>query len=353
MAVELHWGRYRLIFKTPAKTSRNILTTRPIIVLQLRDTETDAVGWGEVAPLTGLSPDDPEQIERWLGKNTVIDPENIPEAIPANCPALRFGLEMALMEMKAGKPHHPFPGKFTAGQEGIPINGLIWMNAIPAMEAQFHAKIEAGFTCLKMKIGALDIQEELSLLARIRDEYRDRNLEIRVDANGAFTLETVFPVLEKLAALNIHSIEQPLPPGNWNQMREVCRHSPIPIALDEECIGITEPALEAQLLDTIQPDYIILKPTFLGGFGAAGRWIKLAEARNSRWWVTSALESNIGLNALAQWTATLEVNRPQGLGTGTLFTNNFSSPLAIRGEKLRMNPKTGWNESQLQAALRG
>ncbi|NOZ74870.1 MAG: o-succinylbenzoate synthase [FCB group bacterium] len=353
MDIELRWARYRLIFKTPAETSRSILTTHQITVLQLRDIKTGTVGWGEVAPLPGLSPDDPDSTERWLLENTAINPETVLNTIQDNCPALRFGVEMALRELSASRPHILFPGPFTEGREGIPINGLVWMDEIPEMERQFRSKIEAGFTCLKMKIGARDIQEELKLLSRIRSDYDDLNLEIRVDANGAFSRDTVFPVLEKLAELDIHSIEQPLSPDDLTGLAEVCARSPIPIALDESCIGLNETSDRIRLLDEVNPAFIILKPTLLGGFSPCESWIELAKERNIGWWVTSALESNLGLNAIAQWTATLSVIRPQGLGTGMLYTNNFSSPLTIQGEKLWMNPKIHWDEKQFAAVIRG
>jgi o-succinylbenzoate synthase len=351
MSLELHWGTYRLYFRVPARTSRGALTHHDIYVVQLIDPQSGNMGWGEVAPLPGLSPDDPQVIEAWLSSHHEIESEDVLLSIPEQCPALLFGVEMALRDLQTHLPLTLFPGTFTAGKRGISINGLVWMSDVVTMEAQFQSKIDAGFTCLKMKIGALDITEELNLLARIRSRYSHRNLEIRVDANGAFSLETVFPVLDRLAELEIHSIEQPLPPGNWKDLKTVCAQSPIPVALDEECIGITDKAVQARLLDTVQPAFIILKPTLLGGFKAAERWISLAEARGIGWWVTSALESNLGLNAIAQWTASLHTTRFQGLGTGSLYTNNFSSPLFIQQGELWIDSETPWDEMQLQSVV--
>ncbi len=346
MAVRLNWGKHRLKFKAPAGTSRGFLTDHYIYILRLTNIGTGRTGWGETAPLPGLSPDDPGRIEDWLNHHSEF--EGIP-AIPDFLPALRFGLETAQRDLSQKDDMTLYPNDFTEGKRGIPINGLIWMSDILTMEKQFREKIAAGFTCLKMKIGAIDVDEELALLKRIREDYADKSLELRVDANGAFSIENVFPVLDHLAELNIHSIEQPLPAGDWEGLTEVCAKSPIPIALDESLIGITDLSDRIRLLETIKPKFIILKPTLLGGFSACESWIKLAEERSIGWWVTSALESNVGLNAIAQWTATLPIKRPQGLGTGSLYTNNFTSPLKIEKGALWMDNSQNWEMTQLQS----
>ena len=271
MAVRLNWGKHRLKFKAPAGTSRGFLTDHYIYILRLTNIGTGRTGWGETAPLPGLSPDDPGRIEDWLNHHSEF--EGIP-AIPDFLPALRFGLETAQRDLSQKDDMTLYPNDFTEGKRGIPINGLIWMSDILTMEKQFREKIAAGFTCLKMKIGAIDVAKELDLLKRIRNEFSNPNLELRVDANGAFSIDNVFPVLDHLAELNIHSIEQPLPAGDWEGLTEVCAKSPVPIALDESLIGITDLSDRIRLLETIKPKFIILKPTLLGGFSACESWIK-------------------------------------------------------------------------------
>ncbi|MGB2165189.1 MAG: o-succinylbenzoate synthase, partial [Flavobacteriaceae bacterium] len=235
-----------------------------------------------------------------------------------------------------------FPSSFTRGAEKIPINGLVWMGDHSFMKAQIDEKIAQGFDCIKLKIGALDFDDEYSLLEEIRKHYGPEQMMLRVDANGAFTPEGVMDKLQSLADLKIHSIEQPIAAGQADAMRELCIISPISIALDEELIGVIKKEDRSALLDKIMPQYLILKPSLLGGFQSCEEWIALAQERSIGWWVTSALESNVGLSAIAQWTFSLSVKNHQGLGTGSLFTNNFTSPLEVCNGHLNYDPNQNW-----------
>ena len=249
-------------------------------------------------------------------------------------PSIRFGIETALLDLKHGGTGMLFDTPFSKGKAGILINGLIWMGNPAYMMEQTEAKLLLGFKCLKMKIGAIGIEQELLFLRTLRDRFPVSQLELRVDANGAFMESEAIPILEQLASIHIHSIEQPLAAGGWEAMGRICRQSPIPIALDEELIGLYNSQERIEMLEIIRPQYIILKPSLLGGFQASQEWIQLASERNIGWWVTSALESNIGLNAIAQWASSFPLQMPQGLGTGALYTNNVPSRLCIRGEQL-------------------
>ena len=211
------------------------------------------------------------------------------------------------------------------------------------MKSQIRTKLDDGFDCIKIKIGALNFETELELIQSIRREFDANTIEIRVDANGAYSPNEALEKLKRLSDLDLHSIEQPIKQGQYNEMAQLCESSPLAIALDEELIGVHDVTKRKTLLETIKPEYIILKPTLIGGFSASQTWIDLAEKHNMGWWITSALESNIGLNAIAQWTYNLNVNRPQGLGTGMLFSNNFLSPLQINNGNLQYNPKIKWN----------
>jgi L-alanine-DL-glutamate epimerase-like enolase superfamily enzyme len=240
-----------------------------------------------------------------------------------------------------------YPSAFTNGSAAIKINGLIWMGTNAEMFQQIEKKLQEGFTCLKLKIGAINFEEEVSLLQYIRDNFSANILELRVDANGAFNVNEASEKLKLLSNFNLHSIEQPVKAGQYNTMASLCSISPLPIALDEELIGINSFNEKRNLLVTISPQYIILKPSLLGGFSACEEWITIANELNIGWWVTSALESNIGLNAIAQWTYTLKNTMPQGLGTGQLYTNNFDSPLTLRGEFLYHLPNINWQYNNL------
>jgi o-succinylbenzoate synthase len=277
----------------------------------------------------------------------LINTECDPDAIDLSAfPSIAFGIETALLDLKAKGSKILFQNDFSQSEKGIPINGLVWMGDKAFMQKQIREKIKNGYHCIKLKIAALDFNTELEILADIRKQFSPKDIEIRLDANGAFHATEALEKLEKLAKFEIHSIEQPIRQGQSNEMAELCMQSPIPIVLDEELIGIA-PADREQLLEKIKPAYIILKPSLLGGFNTCENWIRLAKTHNIDWWITSALESNIGLNAIAQWTYTLNSPLPQGLGTGQLYHNNIPSPLQIENAQLFYNPKEQWDLNTL------
>ena len=339
--------KYTLHFKQASGTSRGVYTTRDSWFIFLNDgTHT---GIGECAPLPDLSVDDLKKMSTKLLQVC----EEIGYFIQfaeelRTWPSIRFGLETALLDLKNGGQQQLFPSAFTRGEQGIPINGLIWMGAPEFMKQQVRAKLEAGFRCIKMKIGALDFETEFGLLKAIRDEFSPEEITLRVDANCAYSYQTALENLKRLSDLHIHSMEQPIETGRWNEMAELCSKSPVPIGLDEELIGISSRTDMQKLLETIHPAYLILKPSLLGGFAGCEKWIEQADKYGTGWWITSALESNIGLNAIAQWTFQLNAKGEQGLGTGQLFTNNFDSPLEIAGEQLWYRPGKGWKFGDLK-----
>ena len=263
-------------------------------------------------------------------------------------PSIQFGIEQAFMSLRSSDPFVLFPSDFTRNKAAIEINGLIWMGEEHFMRKQIDEKLKQGFHCIKVKIGAIAFEKEIELLSDLRKRYTKEQVILRVDANGAFTRKEAKEKLKALAALEIHSIEQPIKPGNTFEMKALCDNTPLPIALDEELIGVFNVTEKEQLLQTTRPQYIILKPSLVGGFGGSREWIKLADQLGIGWWITSALESNIGLNAIAQWTYTLENPLPQGLGTGSLFTNNFTSPLAVAGGRLSYNPEIRWKSNLIE-----
>ena len=335
-----HWCRYCLEFKQPATTSRDTLIKKPTWFLIIKNTQTSTIGIGECSPLAGLSVDDLPSFEKKL--NEVCQNISRYQAdylqTLVDYPAIQFGLEMACLDLKA-KNNHLFPSEFTQGKQAIAINGLIWMGNKKCMQQQIDEKLKQGFNCLKLKIGALDFSEEYALLKAIRGRYSASDIEIRVDANGAFSADTALDKLQQLAELELHSIEQPIAVKQSQAMAELVEKSPLAIALDEELIGVTDEKARIELLERIKPRYLILKPSLLGGFFHTQQWIQLAEQRNIDWWLTSALESNIGLSALAQWVATLNNPLPQGLGTGLLYKNNVASPLFIHQARLHFDPE--------------
>ena len=337
---------YPLHFKVEAKTSRNTLKVKDSWIVVCKS-NSGTIGYGECAPIWGLSPENREELEL---KMLELSASSDPEAIDLkHYPTLKFGLETAIKDLSTDN-HILFDSEFSSGKTGIPINGLVWMGDIAFMKNQIGKKLDAGFSCLKLKVGAQNLEDELGILKEIRREFSADRLEIRLDANGAFASHEVLTTLDRFAKFTIHSIEQPIQPGNWNQMAEVCASSPMPVALDEELIGVYEPARRKLLLDTIDPQYIILKPSLLGGLAACDEWVDLAASNDIGWWATSMLESNIGLNAIAQWVSTKNTEMKQGLGTGKLYSNNIPSPLEIRGEELWLgnqawNIETALNES--------
>lgn len=326
---------YELHFKQPAGTSRGVYTTRKVWYVKFTDTETGNTGMGECAPLPNLSCDDIPDYEEILRKHcfNIEKTGEIDYKSLNNYPSMLFGIETALKHLHS-KSLALWNTSFSRGEEGITINGLIWMGSFDEMYKRLEEKMKSGFRCIKLKIGAIDFDKELQLLSHIRKYFSPRDIEIRVDANGAFGPDDAMEKLNALSQFHIHSIEQPIRQGQWEKMKELCSMSPIGIALDEELIGINDRSEKIRLLDTICPQYIILKPSLHGGIYGSGEWIELAKERGIGYWITSALESNIGLNAIAQWTATQDHKLPQGLGTGLLFTDNIDSPLYIKGEKL-------------------
>lgn len=258
-------------------------------------------------------------------------------------PSVRFAVEQCLRDLEVGGTKNLFPSDFTLGRKAIPINGLVWMGDKATMKQRIREQIESGNSTVKMKIGAIGIEDELELLRAVRAEYNAADLTLRVDANGAFSYAEAPVVLERLAELRIHSIEQPVAPGLYEVMAELCASSPIPIALDEDLIGLNNIDLKRDLLDNVRPHYIVIKPSLVGGWAATREWIELAEERGIGWWITSALESSIGLNAIAQFTATLDVTMPQGLGTGKVYANNIPSPLLAERGLLHYRPEVAWD----------
>ena len=333
---------YRLEFKQASGTSRGILKSKETWFIKIEDEH--ATGFGECGMFRGLSCDDRPDFEsklKWVCHHIDLGLEQLLIEL-IDFPSIQFGLEMAFLDLLSDSSNVLFPSKFTSGKGSIPINGLIWMGDEQFMKSQIRSKIDAGFDCLKIKIGAIDFDTELSLIKAIRKEYDVETIELRVDANGAFSPLEAMEKLKRLSDFNLHSIEQPIRQGQHDAMAKLCAHAPLPIALDEELIGIHDVTKRGLLLQTINPQYIILKPTLVGGFSGSQSWIDLAEKQSVDWWITSALESNIGLNAIAQWTYQLNVNRPQGLGTGALYTNNIEAPLKIYNGRLIYAPSVKW-----------
>ncbi|GAA4384290.1 o-succinylbenzoate synthase [Hymenobacter koreensis] len=353
MPLRLHYSRRALRFNFPARTSRGALTEHVAWYLHLTDTnQPDQRAVGEAAPLAGLSPDfTPEFEARLHTLCTDFNRAQLTEAgqvdaqawVEPQWPALRFGLETALLDWQGGGQHRLFDNAFSRSEAGIAINGLVWMGDAAFMGDQIQQKLAQGYRCLKLKIGSLDFVTELELLARIRQAASPAELVLRVDANGAFSPAEAPGKLARLAEYSLHSIEQPIAAGQPAALAALCRSSPVPIALDEELIGITNPAQQVALLEAARPAYIVLKPTLLGGLAATAHWIELAEARGIGWWLTSALESNVGLNAISQFTAQYALgNMAQGLGTGQLYHNNVASPLRVSGGLLHYDSHGQW-----------
>ena len=332
------WTKRTLHLKQPAGTSRGVIKSRDVWFITL--TKNGNNGIGECAPLLKLSLDHFDQIESKLDK-ICDNPNSFLNDLSqlAYFPSIRFGLEMALLDLENGGGQNYF-GSF----ESIKINGLIWMGNSGFMMSQVQQKLDDGWKCIKMKIGALGFEKECRILQSIRSRFSRNELELRVDANGAFSKNDVNEKLEKLAEFDLHSIEQPIKPGQWDLLAELCESSPIPIALDEELIPLVNDAERIEMLENVNPQYLVLKPSLLGGFSETKKWIRMAKERNIGWWITSALESNIGLNAIAQWTAKMKPDGFQGLGTGQLFTNNIPSPLTVKSGKISTDQSKIWND---------
>jgi len=329
-----------LHFKQPAGTSRGVYTERRVWLLTCTDGEV--VGLGECAPLPQLSCDELLNYQEVLRRfcDQVEQTGIIPYDDLRDYPSMLFGLETALLDVKGKRDKGTcflFDNAFSRGEVGIPINGLVWMGSYEDMLNRMETKLEQGFRCIKLKIGAIDFDQELELVKRIRQRFSYHEVTLRLDANGAFPFEDALYKLELLSQYNIHSIEQPIKQGQWSLMAELCRESPLPIALDEELIGINDPDMKRQVLNIIRPAYIILKPSLHGGMMGTREWVDVARDMGIGSWITSALESNIGLNAIAQLCADIygdHISMAQGLGTGQLFTDNIPMPLEIRGDKL-------------------
>lgn len=336
------YHKYILNFKRPSGTSRGVMTEKETWFLVLE--EDGKQGIGECGILRGLSADDRLDYEeklQWTCANIHLGKEMLWEAL-LEFPSIQFGVEMAFLSLESKNPFLLFPSAFTEGEKSIEINGLIWMGEAAFMKQQIEEKLAQGFRCVKLKIGAIDFEKELELLRFIRSHFTADQVEIRVDANGAFALNEALYKINQLSEFELHSIEQPIQKNNTDRMAGLCKKKPFPIALDEELIGVFLFEEKEQLLQKIKPQYIILKPSFLGGFKGTQEWISLAEKYQIGWWITSALESNVGLNAIAQWTYTLQNPMPQGLGTGALYTNNFDCPLQVSAGQLWCQKDKDW-----------
>jgi len=340
--IKATYKKYILNFKQASGTSRGILRTKETWFITLK--KQDEIGFGECGLFRGLSIDDTpdyEQKLQWVCQNINLGLEKLLIAT-IHYPSIQFGLEQAFLSLKAKNPFKLFPSDFTGGKQNIAINGLIWMGDKSFMQQQIKDKLAQGFSTIKMKIGAIDFDTEINLLKSIRKEFSSKEITLRVDANGGFTPKNALEKLQRLAALDIHSIEQPIKQGQWQEMAVLCEKTPLPIALDEELIGVFTSEEKEKCIQTIQPQYIILKPSLVGGFKGSNEWISIANKYQAGNWITSALESNIGLNAIAQYTYTLQNPLPQGLGTGSLFTNNFKSPLTVLNGGLEYDLSKKW-----------
>ena len=342
--MNISYQHKRLVFKRPAGTSRSVLSYNDVWYVLIE--RNGRIGVGECNPLQGLSLDDRPDFEDLLAhfvndfnNSGTVDLDSL-----VDLPAMKFGFESALLDLEMGGKKLLFPSEFTNGNASMSINGLLWMGTQSYMLEQLEEKLMQGYSCIKMKIGAINFEEELDIIKRIRNTYSADEIEIRVDANGAFPSEQALEKLNALAQFDIHSIEQPIAPGKWDDLEDLISKTPLPIALDEELIPIRKKEERLFLLQKLKPHYIIIKPSLLGGFADSDEWIDLAEKVGVKWWLTSALESNIGLNAIAQYAFSKNVSLPQGLGTGSLYRNNIESPLYISNASLYYDPSKKWGK---------
>ena len=334
--------KYILHFKQASGTSRGILTDKEtwFIILEKEGEK----GIGECGILRGLSADDRPDYEeklKWTCENIHLGEQKLWDEL-IEFPSIQFGIEMAFLSLKSDNPFVLFPSEFTKNTKSISINGLVWMGDDAFMKTQIEDKISQGFSCIKLKIGALDFDKEIDLLRFIRTNFDDKTIEIRVDANGAFDENYALHKINQIAGVKLHSIEQPIKKNLTDTMSVLCKSAQIPIALDEELIGVFSTEEKENLLQKIRPQYIVLKPSFIGGFRGTLEWISIAEKLNIGWWITSALESNIGLNAIAQFTFLQNNLMPQGLGTGSLYSNNFDCPLTVFEGQLWYDKNKEW-----------
>ena len=335
--------QYFLNFKRPSGTSRGVLTKKEswFIIVEHQGKK----GIGECGLLRSLSIDDRPDYEKklkWACDNIDLGKGQLWQEL-LEFPSIQFGLEMAFRSLESPQTFELFPSEFTRGKASIPINGLVWMGDKKFMKEQIGRKIKEGFHCIKMKIGAIDFETEIALLKHRRKEFSAEEIELRVDANGAFKPTEALEKLKRLSDFELHSIEQPIKQGQYEEMAELCQKTPLSIALDEDLIGVFDVTKKAEILQIVCPQYLIFKPSLIGGFRGTRDWIELAEEKNINWWITSALESNVGLNAIAQFTYTLHNDMPQGLGTGGLFSNNFDAPLRVRNGHLQYDSGIDWN----------
>lgn len=347
LKMKASYKKYILNFKRPSGTSRGILTEKETWFIILE--ENGKMGIGECGILRTLSVDDRPDYEeklKWTCENIHLGKDKLWDEL-IEFPSIQFGVEMAFLSLASQSPFELFPSEFTQGKKAMEINGLVWMGEAEFMKQQIEEKLVQGFRCIKLKIGAINFEKELELLRFIRENFDEKTIEIRVDANGAFGLNDALGKLYQLSEYKLHSIEQPIQKNNTDSMAELCKNTPFPIALDEELIGVFGFENKEALLTKIKPQYIILKPSLVGGFKGTLEWISVAEKHNIGWWITSALESNIGLNAITQFTYTLQNPMPQGLGTGGLYTNNFECPLYIESGKIKYNSDVNWNISDV------
>lgn len=347
--MKFHCFKHRLQFKFDAGTSRGILKEKNSYFIKIWDENNPSFqGIGEAGPLLGLSPEYRDDLlETFENRIQTIFHQGFPLDLfdfnnwiklnPIPEASFQMAFEMAILNYLNKKEGAYFTNNFYLGKQSIPINGLIWMGSKEWMLAQIKEKISLGFTCLKLKIGAIGFEDELALLEFIRENYSAQDLIIRVDANGAFSPQEALKKLESLAKYDLHSIEQPIQPKQYDLMNFLCRNSPVPIALDEELIGIRNNNDKLSLIEQIQPQFLIFKPSLLGGFCQTEEWIELADQKNIPWWITSALESNIGLDAIAQFTGQFDNPLPHGLGTGGLYENNFDTDLTIHQGRIFKN----------------
>lgn len=363
MPLHVDYFRHTLAFRFEAGTSRGVLTHHDAYFLRVTDDERPGVyGLGEASPLRGLSVDFPDfeaNLQKVCSLFNKLDLEVFPwnlnllieQLVDKRFPALRFGLETALLDLLNGGRRVVFENDFSRGNRSLPINGLVWMGDRQSMHRQVEEKLAAGFTTLKLKVGAIDFAQECALLAGIRARFSPQQITLRVDANGAWTPEEAADKLHQLAPFDLHSIEQPIQPRQNGAMAELCRTSPVPVALDEELIGVNDYMEKFKLLKALNPPFLILKPTLLGGFQSCREWIETANRLKIRWWLTSALESNVGLNAISQFAAEFQNHLPQGLGTGQLYENNVPAPLTMENGHLRYQPEQSWAFDRLEAGF--
>lgn len=347
--MRIAYAPYMLHFRQPAGTSRGILTQKPTCFIKLYDeNEPSRFGIGEAALFPGLS----QETGNRFGAKMIELLANVALGRPTDLSevsSIAYGFEQAIKDFASGGKGIYFQSPFTQGNSSITINGLVWMGDFEKMISRIEDKVAQGFKCIKLKVGAIDWQQELDMVRFVRESFPSKQLELRLDANGGFTSDNALERIDLLSRYDIHSIEQPIKPDNPEEMREICRCSQIPVALDESLIGVYSTDQKERLLDETSPAYIILKPALCGGFSGAEEWIEIAGQRNIGWWATSALESNVGLNALAQWIARINPKMPQGLGTGALFTDNFETPIYLEGEQLHYNPDKPLDKSQFQS----